>query len=288
MTSGLKKTLTLAALAPLALIGLSGADTNTPAPQGLLASIEAGQPMRLDYQIKASAWVLFIPITGKASFTVDMNAENYTMRSKVKTTGLADALVNYDMDIAATGYTTPTGLNTYAYTSQNTDGKKDRRVELKYKGNDFDMVATPAFGNLGDPPATTAQVLQSKDPITALISFGLEPRDLNANPCGGPMKIFDGRQLTHLNFDYKGTKKVKSDAWKGTAYECHVRMDKVAGYKKGEVNRDTLSGITGPIRMWLAPLPNGTTMPVRIEAETDKIGTVVLQASRLNFTPLEK
>ncbi len=64
-------------------------------------------------------------------------------------------------------------------------------------------------------------------------------------------------------------------------------MDKVAGYKKGETNKDTLSGIVGPLKMWLAPLPNGATVPVRIEAKTDKIGTVTLQAAKLKFTPLE-
>jgi hypothetical protein len=48
-----------------------------------------------------------------------------------------------------------------------------------------------------------------------------------------------------------------------------------------------LSGIDGPLRMWLAPLPNGAHVPVRIEAETEDIGTVTLQAAKLKFTPLE-
>jgi hypothetical protein len=40
--------------------------------------------------------------------------------------------------------------------------------------------------------------------------------------------------------------------------------------------------------MWLAPLSNGATVPVRIEAETDDIGKVTLQASKLKFTPIEE
>jgi hypothetical protein len=283
----MKKLLAFAALAPFAIVGLSGADTATIEP-GILAQIEAGQPMRMEYQIKASAWILFIPISGKANFSVDMNADTYSMRSKVKTTGLADILVNYDMDLAASGYTTPNGLKTYAYVSQNNDGKKNRRVDMKYLQDDFEMVATPRFGNLGDPAATPEQVLDANDPITALISFALEPRAEGADPCGGPLKIFDGRQLTHLHLTSHGLKDVKSKAYKGKAWECHIRMDKVAGYKEGESNKDTLSGIDGPLRMWLAPLPNGSSVPVRIEAETDKIGTVTLQASKLKFTPIEE
>lgn len=287
----MKRLLAFAALAPLALAGMSGAQSNTTLSAALqpnvLAAVEAGQPTRFEYELKASAWVLFIPVTAKASFDITMRPENYTMRSKVKTTGLADILVNYDMDLAASGYTDLDGLRTYAYVSQNHDGKKDRRVDLKYLPNAFEMTATPRFGNLGDPAATTAQVLDASDPITALISFMMEPRAPGADPCGGPIKTFDGRQLTHLHLTNKGTKNVRSSAWKGEAIECHIRMEKVAGYKKGENNKDTLTGIEGPIRVWLAPLDNGAHVPVRMEVQSDDIGKVTLQASKMKFTPLE-
>ena len=136
--------------------------------------------------------------------------------------------------------------------------------------------------------ATAEQALEAKDPVTALISFALEPRAEGADPCGGPLKIFDGRQLTHLHLTNNGMTRVKSEAWSGDAYECHIKMDKVAGYKPGEANKDNLSGIDGPLRMWLAPLANGAYVPVRIEAESEDIGTVTLQAAKLKFTPLEK
>lgn len=173
------------ALALGGLAGLSAADNSAPPREDFMANIEAGQPMRMEYEIKASAWVLILPITGKAWFQVDLRPENYKIKSNVKTTGLADILVNYDMELAASGYTLDDGLQTYAYVSQNKDGKKNRRVDLKYLGNRFDMTATPAFGNLGEPAATTEQVLDAKDPLTALISYALEPRDLATRPCGG-------------------------------------------------------------------------------------------------------
>ena len=282
----MKKLLASATLASLTVSSISGADTALIEPH-ILAQIEAGQPMEMEYNIKASAWVLILPITGKANFRVTMNKDTYAIKSKVKTTGLADILVNYDLEIAASGYTTTEGLDTYAFVSQNKDGKKNRRVEMKYLKDDFEMTANPKFGNLGDPAATVEQALEAKDPVTALISFALEPRAEGEDPCGGPLKIFDGRQLTHLHLTNHGMKQVKSEAWSGSAFECHIRMDKVAGYKAGESDKDNLSGIDGPLRMWLAPLPNGAHVPVRIEAETEDIGTVTLQAAKLKFTPLE-
>ncbi len=282
----IKKFLASAALASLTMASVSGADTALAEPH-ILEQIKAGQAMKMEYSIKANAWVLILPITGKAHFDVTMNKNTYSMRSKVKTTGLADILVNYDLEVAASGYTTRDGLNTYAYVSQNKDGKKNRRVDLKLLKDDFEMTATPAFGDLGDPPATVEQALEAKDPITALISFALEPRAEGEDPCGGPLKIFDGRQLTHLHLTNHGMKNVTSEAWRGDAFECHIRMDRVAGYEAHEISKDNLSGIEGPLRMWLAPLPNGAHVPVRIEAETEDIGTVTLQASRLNFIPIE-
>ena len=79
---------------------------------------------------------------------------------------------------------------------------------------------------------------------------------------------------------------MRTKGWKGEAIECHVTMDRVAGFDRDEVDNDNLTGINGPLRMWLAPLPNGGAMPVKIQADTDKIGKVTLTAKRLNIRPL--
>lgn len=282
------KRLLLAAAATLALTGLSTADTAPAAPKGgLLANVKAGEPMRMIYELDARAMILIIPATGRASFDVEMKPNTYTIKSKVRTTGLADIFVNYDMELAASGHVRPDELKTAGYVSQNRDGKKNRRVELSMKKDGFTMTANPRFGDLGDPAATQEQAILANDPLTALITFALEPRAKGADPCGGPIRVFDGKQLTYLHLKNAGKANVKSPAWSGQAIECHVTMDKIAGYKAGEVNKDTLTGIEGPLRMYLAPLENGAHVPVRIVADTDKIGKVTLQARTLRFEPLQ-
>lgn len=279
----------LATAASLALLGVSAADTASPAATpAVLSSIKAGAPTRMVYELDAKAMVFILPVSGRASFTVDMKPDAYAIKSRVRTTGLADIFVNYDMHLTAEGKTTTSGLKTTKYVSQNKDGKKDRRVELDITDKGFKMTANPRFGNLGDPAATAEQVLQTNDPLTALITFALEPRAKGAEVCGGPIKVFDGRQLTylHLKRGKSGMVKQKTPAWSGDTIECHVTMDKIAGYKKGEVNKDTLTGIDGPLRMYLAPLENGSYVPVKIVADTDKIGKVTLQARTLRFEPL--
>ncbi len=278
-----------AATAALALLGASTAQTK-PAGTGpdVLAAIKTGAPTRMVYELDARAMVFILPVSGRASFTVDMKPDTYTIQSRVRTTGLADIFVNYDMALSAAGYTRKDGLKTAQYISQNKDGKKNRRVELNITDKNFDMTATPRFGNLGDPEATAEQVVLTNDPLTALITFALEPRAKGEDVCGGPIRVFDGRQLTylHLKRGKAGMVKQKTPAWSGDTIECHVTMDKIAGYKKGESNNDTLTGISGPLRMYLAPLENGSHVPVKIVADTDKIGKVTLQARTLRFEPL--
>ena len=226
-----------ATLAAAALTGFAGAQTTPPeTPATPLPAIHAGEPTRLIYELRAKAWLLFIPITARASFDVEILPDTYRISSQVKTTGLAGILVNYDMHLSATGYVQDDRLETYGYVSQNRD-RKSRRVELIYGTDDVAMTAVPRFGNLGEPPATPEQKLDANDPLTALITFGLEPRAPGADPCGGPIKVFDGRQLSWLNLTYAGTKEIRSKAWRGEAIECHVTLDKVAGYKAGESNK---------------------------------------------------
>ncbi len=283
----MKRNLLLASAFALAIAGFSVADTAGGQSQAaFMSSLKAGTPTRMIYELDARANILFIPATGRASFNAELRPDSYLINSRVKVTGIADWFVNYNLTLSAAGLTRGTDLKTRTYVSQNNDGKKNRRVELAIGETDFRMTAQPKFGNLGDPAATAEQVVVANDPITALITFALEPRATGADPCGGPLRIFDGRQLTYLHLKNAGTKSIKSPAWSGKAIECHVTMDKVAGYKAGEVNKDTLTGITGPLRMWLAPMPNGATVPVRIEADTDRIGKVVLQARTLRFEPL--
>lgn len=282
------KRLLLAAAATLALAGLSAADSR-PAPSntGLLSQVKTGTPMRMVYELDARAMIFIIPATGRASFDVELKPSTYTIKSKVRTTGLADVFVNYNMELAASGFVRPGALKTSGYVSQNRDGKKNRRVEMSMTETGFTMTATPKFGNLGDPAATQEQAILANDPLTAIITFALEPRAKGEDPCGGPIRVFDGRQLTYLYLKNAGTANVKSPAWSGQAIECHVTMDKIAGYKAGEANNDTLTGISGPLRMYLAPLENGSHVPVRIVADTDRIGKVTLQARTLRFEPIQ-
>ena len=247
----------------------------------ILADVQAGSAKRLVYELEAVAYFLFIPVTGKADFDVMLDGPTYSMDARVKTTGIADIFVDYDMRIASSGYVEDDGLQSYNFVSQNFDGKKNRRVEMTYGATDVEMVATPAFGNLGFPPATPEQKLAALDPITALIDVFFQPRS-SENPCGDSIKIFDGRQLTHLNFTYIGQTDISTKAYNGKGIECHVKVDRVAGYKKGDKGSN-LSGIDGPMKIYFAPVYEGMMAPVKIVVDTEDIGKITVSAKKLRL-----
>lgn len=266
-------------------------DTSTAAPEAapyvnpILAEVKAGQAKRIKYELEAVAYLLFIPVTGKAEFEVFLEDDTYNMKTQVKTTGVADIFVDYDLHVAASGYIEDDGLLTYNYVSQNLDGKKDRRVELTYGRNDVEMVANPGFRDLGFPPATPEQKLEARDPITAFISAAFKPHPAD-NPCGETIKLFDGKQLTHMSFKYVGETKIKTKAYSGMATECHVIVDRVAGFNKGDKGKN-LSGIDGPMRMFFGEPVDGFVTPVKLVVDTEDIGKITVTAKKINIENVE-
>lgn len=278
----MKRKLMTGAVAAALLSGVPVAgDTAEPAVNSVLVSVQDGQHKRFVYELEATAYILFIPVTGKATFNTELLGDTYKIAGRVKTTGIADVFVDYDMRIAASGYVEDDGLRTYNYISQNNDGKKNRRVEMTYGSNDVNMVARPRFGNLGEPPATPDQKLAARDPMSALINAAFTPRTTE-NPCGDTIKSFDGRQLTHLSFEYQKEVNIKTKAYRGKAWECVVTLDRVAGFKKGDRGKN-LDGIDGPMKIYFAEVFDDIVAPVKVVVDTEDIGKITLQTSKLRL-----
>ncbi len=286
----MKKTL-MTGLA-IAALGLGGAVHSDPFSTAasvqtetginpLLAEVKAGDSKRIQYELEAVAYFLFIPITAKGTFDVALNPDFYTINTHVKTTGVADIFVDYDMTVAASGYVRDNDLMTYNYVSQNHDGKKNRRVELTYGQDDVKMVAKPGFGDLGFPPATPEQKIEARDPLTAFIGAAFRPRPAD-NPCGGQIKFFDGKQLTYMSFTPIGETSVRTKAYKGKAFECHVTVNRVAGYDEDDRGTN-LSGIDGPMRMFFAEPFDGFVTPVKLIVDSEDVGKITVTAKKLDL-----
>lgn len=250
-----------------------------------LADVKAGQAKRIKYEIEAVAYFLFIPITGKAEFETFLEGDSYSMDTQVKTTGLADIFVGYDLNVRSEGRILDHGLQTQHYVSQNNDGKKNRRVELTYGEKDVSLNVTPKWGDLGEPPATPAQKLAAVDPATAMMHIAFAPRKAD-NLCSETVKTFDGKQLTYLEFKYVGKKQLKTRAFNGMATECELIVNRVAGYNKGDVGKN-LTGIEGPMKIFFGEPVDGFVPVLRLVVDTEDVGKISLTANKINVSDIK-
>jgi hypothetical protein len=128
---------------------------------------------------------------------------------------------------------------TFNYVSKS--GSKQRTLSADWTGRDVETNATPAFSNMGEPPATRSQRLESADPLTALMRMALADQ-----PCSGSARIYDGKQRYNLNMSALGVGKL-DEAQKAMGLEhpirCLARHERVAGFKlnKTAAEKDAVS-----------------------------------------------
>jgi hypothetical protein len=126
----------------------------------------------------------------------------------------------------------------FDYTSKS--GKKERTLQADWTGSDVESSASPAFADMGSPPATRAQRLESTDPLTVLMRMALAEQ-----PCAGSARVFDGKQRYNLNLTNLGAGRL-DDAQKAMGLEnpirCQAKYEKVAGFKlnKTEAEQDAV------------------------------------------------
>lgn len=128
---------------------------------------------------------------------------------------------------------------TFNYVSKS--GSKQRTLTADWTGKDVETSAAPAFSNMGEPPATRSQRLESADPLTQLMRLALADQ-----PCVGVARFYDGKQRYNLNLRNLGPGKL-DDAQKAMGLQspirCEAKYERVAGFKmnKSKAEQDAVS-----------------------------------------------
>jgi hypothetical protein len=174
----------------------------------------------------------------------------YQASVSMKSYGILRALKRVDIDADSQGRAGPDGQpypGAFVYIHH--DGKRVRHVRVVWGPSDVQMTSTPAFTNLGQPPATRAQRLGATDPLTQFVRVAnaAGPQAI----CRGPDRFFDGKQLYQLDFGHAeaatltGEEKALGLA---RVTQCTVRFTEVAGFKPKPADQRN-QGLTSPITM---------------------------------------
>ena len=107
-----------------------------------------------------------------------------------------------------------------------------------------------------------------------------------SNPCGGPLRIFDGKQRYDLRLRYNARLNWDTDVYKGPAIRCDVDYVEIAGFdpKSAQEKEDDREDIRWA-NIVLAELLNGRlTPPLQAELRSNRSGKYTVQATRLSYS----
>lgn len=228
----------------------------------------AGASHAATFDIKYDASILNVVQLGEVKLKGAVAGGKYTADAGVKTAGLAVLFDQTDITAATSGAADGGAVSWASFNLQHKYGKigkpqKSRTVTLQRAGDTVTAVAKPAFGDLGKPPATAAQKSAALDPISALVSMGL---DIGAGKaCGGRYQFFDGKQVAALALSPKSTGTYKSGGYSGDAVVCLAKYEPIAGFK-AMTAAEKAAIPTGEI--WFAKPVAGFAAPIRVEVPT--------------------
>ena len=273
-----------------AVLAAGGFLTLPMAGNGAIEAIMV-RPMRLKIEYEG---VEPVPVLGRirtayATLTADLSPQSYKILARVRTEGMMGWFVHYDLRLIATGMMTKIGLRPARYDSTNTDGKKDRHVEIDFTPGEVFAFATPRWGSPGVVEATREQKLEARDPLSAIVQIALSAEATPQAPCGGPVRIFDGKHRYDLRLKFSERFAWKSKVYSGPVIKCDVEYVEIAGFGPKSADR---AGKDKADMLWsnliLAEMNEGTfTPPLKLEGRSKKRGKLTIQATRLSYLPAD-
>lgn len=249
----------------------------TAAPSGTASAQTSPLAVEADY----SASVLIFRV-GRVSLSAEIGETDYAARAHVRAAGLAALFTDFTIDSDVAGRFTPSGPAPARYGHVERTGDKTRIIDVAFQNGVAHSTASPDFSSWGDPPASTADRTDVVDPMTATLLLSEMIDATNGAPCEGAIPVFDGKQRYNLNLTPRGSEQIRTGGWQGEALVCDAYYEPISGYdpedwpEPGETRH--------PLRMWIAPIANGTAfLPVRLHTRAGFGGvTVELRSLSLN------
>ena len=192
----------LSFIAAALLAGNAATDTPVRDKDGYDAAwynmpVNTPQNTHFDFKLKGYVFGLRM-ITAQYEGVIENG--QYTVRSTLKTSGLAALLKKLKIWAITEGRYNQNGLRPLTHTQQNLD-KKSRRVEMAYDNNirRVSVAINPPIGSQGIPPASPQERFEAHDTLSAILNIMMrQPQNnighINAPLCEGDVKVFDSKQ----------------------------------------------------------------------------------------------
>jgi len=234
----------------------------------------------LTIQADYSASVLIFRV-GRVTLNAELERDHYSAQAHVEAAGLAALFTDFDIDSEVSGQFSATGPQPVHYGHVERTGDKIRQIDVQFDNRLAQSTATPAFSSWGDPPASDEDRTDVVDPMTATLLLSEMVAASGDAPCEGTISVFDGKQRYNLLLASRGTQRIRTRGWRGDALVCDAYYMPVSGYDTEDW--PTPGETRHPLRMWIAPIADGTAfLPVRLHTRAG-FGGVTVELRRLEL-----
>ena len=240
------------------------------------AEAQSARRLTLSYDGKLLVKVLDIDVVQQ------VDADSYESTIRLKSSGVLSAFKKIQQTATARGTIAGGTARPGWFRHQNVDGKRNRRVEVRWTGGDVVTSATPAYGNMGHPPASKAQRLESADPVTQLVRIALG--DDRNDFCTGAMKFFDGKQRYNLEFSGRTLGEPNAREKKlglTSPVRCRVVYREIAGFKKKPPEKRN-QGLNKPINIAFARVGRDGPWVISSLTGSTPLGAATIELSAIS------
>lgn len=195
----------------------------------LIGACVMASPARAEtYRLRYEAAVLGVVVLGTANYEVAATPTRYAVRANLRTSGLARLFDQTEITAASAGTVSGGAITWSRYDISHAYANKFRRIQLNRARGGVNAQITPGYGNMGQPPASAAQMSGSYDPLTGVFALGRQVGIARA--CRGSVLVFDGRQHYRLAVSPRGQGDFSGGGYNGPALNCQFRYEPIAGF----------------------------------------------------------
>ncbi len=166
---------------------------------------------------------------GDAFLSVRLYAGAYTAEGQIRSAGLAALFADTDLTARASGRRQNQGVSPETYDLDHSYAGSTRKIQVRKDATGVVVRAHPAFGYEGDPAPSEAHKRVGRDPLSTMISMGLDVAATRA--CPPSQRVFDGRYVYDVSFDRARIGHVSGHAYQGPVLSCRMRQTRIAGYR---------------------------------------------------------
>lgn len=256
------------AFAAFSLVAIAGSGiAAAPAFAQLTPTTAAPAPVSPHtHRVLYNGYFMGLRVT-KASVDSAVTPSDFSAKAVFRTAGLAGFFQDTEITATSTGTVSAGELGVGRYTHFNAASKKNRTVTVFADENGVGSDVQPPFGSMGQPPANAEQRNRALDPVAAFLSMSLQG---GAEPCDRTIPVFNGKEAFDLRLVPDKIEMVDLRGYEGIAYKCKLYYTPVAGYDPEDMADP--DDYAKPLSVWLAQLPNGATIPVKIRMRVGGVG----------------